>query len=196
MSSVTARHLLLTLVLPLAILWLVPTPFVLIEAAKTILPEGISFLAGLLWFYVWITICLAAIIWCVASLVKKMHLHALAASTLPLAMLFLAWRHGPWAPLAAPLYAGDVRHFAIAKPSYDRAIAGLSGQRRSKTFKWSDDGFFHVSAVIYDDSDRLGNGHCAQPKSCGINDNWEVDNCPGSYELLWDHYYLADFDCD
>jgi len=107
---------------------------------------------------------------------------------------------GPSGLLEPAIYAGDVAHFFVAKPSYDKVIAMLPNDgSRFDEFNWG--GLLFASkGVVYDETDQI-----AMPKDrrsaawlarVGRGDLM----CGGSdlvapVQPLWSHYYVAGFGC-
>jgi hypothetical protein len=94
-------------------------------------------------------------------------------------------------------YAGDVLHFAVARPYYDRAVASLPALQKPRlaVFNWG--GMIWASGgLVFDESDEVAlpaGQQSATWRAKAINTELSCDGY--GVQPLWSHYYLASFPC-
>ena len=96
-----------------------------------------------------------------------------------------------------PAHEGDILHFMLAKPSYDRSVDALPHTgSRFQEFNWGGMRFLSRGGV-YDESDDIASEHHSSAWIARMR-NTDV-TCGGSsthaVETLWGHYYLTEFGC-
>jgi hypothetical protein len=94
-------------------------------------------------------------------------------------------------------YVGDVVHFIISKPHYDREIAALPADQRPRlvVFDWG--GMTWASfGLVYDETDQVSLPWGRQSADWLAQASSSELSCEGyGVQPLWDHYYLASFPC-
>lgn len=94
-------------------------------------------------------------------------------------------------------YIGDVIHFIVAKPYYDRQIAALPVDRRPRlvVFDWG--GMVWASSgLVYDETDQVALPRGRQSANWLAAASHSELSCEGyGVQPLWGHYYLASFPC-
>jgi|SRR5579871_4083709 len=136
-----------------------------------------------------------ALIASIRSAMRKDWRRCALALALPIVLLVVAV--DPIAFVRACNYIGDVLHFIVAKPYYDRQIAALPGDGRPRlaVFDWGGM-VWGSSGLVYDETDQV-----ALPRGRQSADWLEAAShselsCEGyGVEPLWGHYYLASFPC-
>jgi len=91
--------------------------------------------------------------------------------------------------------AGDVLHFFVARPYYDRAVASLPSTRpRLAVFNWG--GMAWASGgLVYDESDEVALPAGRQSAAWKAKAANTELGCGYGIQSLWSHYYLASFAC-
>jgi hypothetical protein len=117
------------------------------------------------------------------------------ALALPIALLVVAL--DPFRFVRSCNYIGDVVHFIISKPYYDREIAALRSDQRPRLLVFDWGGMTWASSgLVYDETDQvsLPKGH--QSADWLAQASHSELSCEGyGVQPLWDHYYLASFPC-
>ena len=142
----------------------------------------------------WVIAGVGALIVSVRSGMRKDWRRCLAASTLPIVLLVVAL--DPIGFVRSCNYAGDVIHFIVAKPSYDREIAALPADRRPRlaVFDWG--GMVWASSgLVYDETDQVSLPRGRQSADWLAEASHSELSCGYGVQPLWDHYYLASFAC-
>ena len=144
---------------------------------------------------IWAAAATAALIVSVRSALRRDWRRCALASLLPIALLVVAL--DPIRFVRACNTLGDMVHFVVAKPYYDRKVAALPAAEgpRLAVFNWG--GMVWASSgVVYDESDQV-----ARPQERQFADWRERASrtelaCEGyGVRPLWDHYYLVSFPC-
>jgi hypothetical protein len=168
---------------------------------------------------VWALLALFSAVWSVQYVREGLFLYGLLSLVLPGVMLASLMHQAEVLPAGVPraevlvfgmfrpsgllepaMHAGDVAHFFVVKPSYDKIIAMLPNDgSRFDEFNWG--GLLFASkGVVYDETDQI-----AMPKDrrsaawlarvgggdlmCGGSD------LVAPVQPLWSHYYVAGFGC-
>jgi hypothetical protein len=172
-------------------------PLALISLAAS--PAGADF------FYVMVGIPLLLLLWglaacwslilCIRLAIQRAWKSSFACAVLPIT-LFVASLY-PASTLRGLNLAGDLLHFAVAYPRYERAVERLQpgGQPRIVVFNWG--GMVWASrGVVYDESEEValpsGRQSAAWLASSGLA---ELRYGGFSARPLWSHYYLVSFSC-
>jgi hypothetical protein len=117
------------------------------------------------------------------------------ALALPIVLLVVAL--DPFRFVRSCNYIGDVVHFIISKPYYDREIAALPSDQRPRlvVFDWG--GMTWASSgLVYDETDQVSLPKGRQSADWLAQANHSELSCEGyGVQPLWDHYYLASFPC-
>jgi hypothetical protein len=174
----------------------VPLALIVLAAA----PLGTNFLyvtAGIPALLIaWAMAGVGALWIAVRSAMRKDWRQCLVASLLPIVLLVVV-AFDPVRFVRACNYIGDVAHFIVAKPYYDRQIAALpAGQGpRLATFDWG--GMVWASfGVVYDETDQLSLPRGRQSPDWLERASHTELSCEGyDAQPLWDHYYLVSFAC-
>lgn len=94
-------------------------------------------------------------------------------------------------------YLGDVLHFVVARPYYERAVARLphDGRPRIVVFNWG--GMVWASrGLVYDESDEVALPAGKQSTAWLASPSLAELSCGGfRAQPLWSHYYLVSFPC-
>jgi hypothetical protein len=94
------------------------------------------------------------------------------------------------------LRAGDIVHFTLAKPFYDRAIAALPKHpRRPKVFDWGGALLIADKVVIYDESDEVALPAAQRSVAWQIQGAHSLAGLCSNVSPLWDHYYIGMIGC-
>jgi hypothetical protein len=181
--------------------WLVAiglgVPLVLIAVAAS--PLGNDF------FYVVIGIPALLLTWAMAGVgaivvsvrcaMRKEWRRSAIALALPVVLLVVAL--DPIRFVRSCNHIGDVVHFVIDKPSYDRAVAALPAGDGSRlaVFDWG--GMAWASTgLVYDESDQVALPKGRQSSDWLAGASHSELSCEGyAVQPLWGHYYLASFPC-
>ena len=144
---------------------------------------------------VWAAAGAAALIVSLRSALRRDWRRCALASLLPIALLIVALDPIRFVRVCNTL--GDLVHFIVAKPYYDRQIAALpTGEGpRLAVFDWG--GMVWASSgLIYDESDQVALPRERQAADWRERASRTELACEG-YGVwpLWDHYYLASFPC-
>ena len=145
--------------------------------------------------FVWAIAGVGALIASIRSAMRKDRRRCALALALPIVLLVVAV--DPIAFVRACNHIGDVIHFIVAKPYYDRRVAALpaDGLPRLAVFDWGGM-VWGSSGLVYDETDQV-----ALPRGRQSADWLEAAShselsCEGyGVEPLWGHYYLASFPC-
>lgn len=121
---------------------------------------------------------------------------SLGAAVLPVVVIVVAFHLLSF--IQHSNYAGDVLHFVLARPYYDRKIASLpaNDQPRLAVFNWG--GMVWASrGLVYDESDEVALPPGQQSAAWLANPYRAELACQGGVSVrpLWSHYYLASFPC-
>jgi hypothetical protein len=154
-------------------------------------PSGTDFLyvtAGIpALLFAWAIAGVGALWVAVRSAMGKDWRECLIALLLPIVLLVVA--RDPVRFVRACNHIGDVAHFIVAKPSYDRQIAGLSASQgpRLATFDWG--GMVWASfGVVYDETDQLSLPRDRQSPDWLERASHTELSCDGyDAQPLWDH---------
>ena len=145
--------------------------------------------------FVWVTAGVAALVVSVLSAVRKDWRRCAIASVLPIVLLIMAL--DPVRFVRSSNYIGDVIHFIIEKPYYDRVIAALPPDQRPRlvVFDWG--GMVWASiGLVYDETDQVSLPKGRQSADWLSQASHTELSCGGyGVQPLWDHYYLASFPC-
>jgi hypothetical protein len=179
------------------IYWGVGIPLSLILLAAS--PFGTNFfyvVAGIpLLLFLWALAASWSLILCVLFAVRRIWRSSLACAILPIAALIVCL--DPLGFLRGCDYLGDVLHFVIARPYYERVIAGLphDGRLRIVVFNWG--GMVWASrGLVYDESDEVALPAGKQSAAWLASPHLAELGCGGfSAQPLWSHYYLVSFPC-
>lgn len=142
----------------------------------------------------WVIAGVGALIVSVRSGIAKDWRRCVAASALPILLLAVAL--DPIGFVRSCNYVGDVIHFIIAKPSYDREIAAVPADRRPRlvVFDWG--GMVWASSgLVYDETDQVSLPPGRQSADWLAEASHSELSCGYGVQSLWDHYYLASFAC-
>jgi hypothetical protein len=181
--------------------WLVAigfgVPLALIALAAS--PLGTDF------FYVMIGIPALLLIWALAGIGaaifgvyaarRRAWRQCSLALMLPLTLLLVAI--DPFRFIRACNYVGDVAHFIIFRPYYDKQIAALPANQKPRlvVFNWG--GMVWASrGLVYDETDQVSLSPGSQSVDWLAQASRNELSCEGySVRPLWAHYYLASFPC-
>jgi len=182
-------------------LWLIAiglgVPLALIVFAAS--PLGSDFIYGKLGIpgllFTWAIAGAGAVVVSVRSAMRKEWRQCLIALVLPIVLLAVAL--DPIRFVRTCNYIGDVVHFIISKPYYDRAIAALPSDQRPRlvVFDWG--GMTWASfGLVYDETDQISLPAGRQSADWLAQASHSELSCEGyGVQALWDHYYLASFPC-
>jgi hypothetical protein len=180
--------------------WLVATglgvPLALIVFAAS--PLGTNFIYVMVGIpallLAWAIAGVGALIISVRSGIRKDWRRCVAASVLPIVLLVVAL--DPTGFVRSCNYVGDVIHFAVAKPSYDRQIAAVPADRRPRlvVFDWGGM-VWGSSGLVYDETDQVSLPTGRQSADWLAQASHSELSCGYDVQSLWDHYYLASFAC-
>ena len=116
---------------------------------------------------------------------------------LALPIVLLAVAADPTGFVRSCNHIGDVIHFIVAKPYYDRQIAALPADRRPRlvVFDWG--GMVWASSgLVYDETDQVALPRDRRSADWLAQASHSELSCEGyGVEPLWGHYYLASFPC-
>jgi hypothetical protein len=145
--------------------------------------------------FVWVMAGVGALAASVRSAMRKDWRRCAIASLLPIVLLVVAL--DPIGFVRSCNHIGEVAHFIIAKPYYDRQIAALpAGQGpHLAVFDWG--GMAWASfGVVYDETDQVSLPRARQSADWLARASHSELSCEGyGVQPLWDHYYLASFPC-
>ena len=182
-------------------LWLIAigpgVPLALIVFAAS--PLGSDFIYVMLGIpallFTWAIAGAGAVVVSVRSAMRKEWRQCLIALVLPIVLLAVAL--DPIRFVRSCNYIGDVVHFIISKPYYDRAIAALPSDQRPRlvVFDWG--GMTWASfGLVYDETDQISLPAGRQSADWLAQASHSELSCEGyGVQALWDHYYLASFPC-
>ena len=143
----------------------------------------------------WAIAGVGALIVGVRSAMRKDWRRCVIASVLPVVLLVVAV--DPIRFVRSCNHIGDVIHFIVAKPYYDRQIAALPVERgpRLVVFDWG--GMVWASSgLVYDETDQVALPRDRQSADWLAQASHSELSCEGyGVQPLWGHYYLADFPC-
>jgi hypothetical protein len=172
-------------------------PFALIVLAAS--PLGTNFIYVVVGIpallFVWVMAGVGSLAVGVRSAMRKDWRQCVIASALPIVLIAVAL--DPFGFVRSCNYLGDVAHFIIGKPYYDRQIAALpAGQRpRLVVFDWG--GMVWASSgLVYDDTDQVSLPPGRQSADWLEEASHSELSCEGyGVRPLWGHYYLVSFPC-
>ena len=145
--------------------------------------------------FAWAIAGVGALIVGVRSAMRKDWRRCVIASVLPVVLLVVAV--DPIRFVRSCNHIGDVIHFIVAKPYYDRQIAALPVDRgpRLVVFDWG--GMVWASSgLVYDETDQVALPRDRQSADWLAQASRSELSCEGyGVQPLWGHYYLADFPC-
>jgi hypothetical protein len=145
--------------------------------------------------FVWVMAGVGALAASVRSAMRKDWRQCAIASLLPIVLLVVAL--DPIGFVRSCNHIGEVAHFIIAKPYYDRQIAALpAGQGpHLAVFDWG--GMAWASfGVVYDETDQVSLPRARQSADWLARASHSELSCEGyGVQPLWDHYYLVSFPC-
>jgi hypothetical protein len=145
--------------------------------------------------FVWVMAGVGALAASVRSAMRKDWRQCAIASLLPIVLLVVAL--DPIGFVRSCNHIGEVAHFIIAKPYYDRQIAALpAGQGpHLAVFDWG--GMAWASfGVVYDETDQVSLPRARQSPDWLARASHSELSCEGyGVQPLWDHYYLVSFPC-
>jgi hypothetical protein len=145
--------------------------------------------------FVWVMAGVGALAASVRSAMRKDWRRCAIASLLPIVLLVVAL--DPIRFVRSCNHIGEVAHFIIAKPYYDRQIAALpAGQGpHLAVFDWG--GMAWASfGVVYDETDQVSLPRARQSADWLARASHSELSCEGyGVQPLWDHYYLVSFPC-
>ena len=134
-----------------------------------------------------------ALVVSVRSAMRKEWRRCVIALALPIVLLVVAL--DPIGFVRSCNHIGDVIHFIVAKPYYDREIAALPADRgpRLVVFDWG--GMVWASiGLVYDETDQVSLPRARQSADWLAQASHSELSCEGyGVQPLWDHYYLAEF---
>lgn len=172
-----------------------PISLVLLAAS----PFGTSFLyvtagiPGLL--LLWLGVGIWSAVLCVRFALRRSWLRSLQSAILPIVIFAIALN--PLRFIQFCNYSGDVLHFVLARPYYERKIASIprTDQPRLAVFNWG--GMIWASrGLVYDESDEVALPPGHQSAAWLANPARAELACDGyAVQPLWSHYYLAQFPC-
>jgi hypothetical protein len=135
------------------------------------------------------------LILCILFGVRRIWKSSLACAVLPIAALIVTL--DPLGFLHGCDYLGNVLHFVVARPYYERIIAGLphDGGPRIAVFNWG--GMVWASSgLVYDESDEVARPAGKQSAAWLASPRLAELSCGGfRARPLWSHYYLVNFSC-
>jgi hypothetical protein len=145
--------------------------------------------------FAWAIAGVGALIVGVRSAMRKDWRRCAIASALPIVLLVVAV--DPIGFVRSCNHIGDVIHFIVAKPYYDRQIAALPVDRgpRLVVFDWG--GMVWASSgLVYDETDQVALPRDRRSADWLAQASHSELSCEGyGVQPLWGHYYLADFPC-
>lgn len=175
----------------LVVIWLgVPLALIGLDASP-LGPDFIYVMTGVpALLFVWAISGACAAILSVRAALGRAWRQSVIASTMGVAVL-LGELDPSWFS-----YAGDVLHFIVLKPHYDRQIAALPADRkpRLKFFDWG--GMVWASfGLLYDESDQVDLPAGSQSADWVEQASHEL-SCDGyGVRPLWGHYYFISLPC-
>jgi hypothetical protein len=145
--------------------------------------------------FVWAIAGLGAAIVSIRSAIRRQWRQCIVASTLPIVLLGVAFN--PTGFVRFCNYLGDVSHFIIMKPRYDKAIAALPPDQRPRVVVFNWGGMVWASSgLVYDETDEVALAPGRQSAAWLAQASHSELGCGGyGIQSLWDHYYLASFPC-
>jgi len=145
--------------------------------------------------FAWAIAGVGALIASVRSAMRRDWRRCAIASLLPIVLIVVAL--DPVRFVRACNHIGDVAHFIVAKPYYDRQIAALPAGEgpRLAVFNWG--GMVWASfGVVYDETDQVSLPPDRQSADWRNRASHTELSCEGyGAQPLWDHYYLVSFAC-
>lgn len=145
--------------------------------------------------FAWAVAGVGSLIVSVRSAMRKDWRRCVIASALPIVLLVVAVN--PIGFVRSCNHIGDVIHFIVAKPYYDRQIAALPVDRgpRLAVFDWG--GMVWASSgLVYDETDQVSLPRDRQSADWLAQASHSELSCEGyGVQPLWGHYYLASFPC-
>jgi hypothetical protein len=181
-------------------IWLVAAglgvPLALIGLAAS--PLGTNFIYVIVGIpallFAWVIAGVGALFVGVRSAIRKDWRRCVVASALPIVLLVVAF--DPIGFVRSCNALGDVIHFVVLKPSYDREITALPIDRRPRlaVFNWG--GMVWASSgVVYDETDQVSLPPGRQSADWLEEASHSELSCGYGVQSLWDHYHLASFAC-
>ena len=145
--------------------------------------------------FVWVIAGVAALVVSVLSAMRKDWRRCANASVLPIVLLIVAL--DPVRFVRSCNYIGDVLHFIIEKPYYDRVIAALPPEQRPRLIVFDWGGMIWASSgLVYDETDQVSLPPGRQSADWLARASHSELSCDGyGVQPLWGHYYLASFPC-
>ncbi len=143
----------------------------------------------------WLLAGICAAILSVGAAMRRAWRQCLVLLVLPLVMLFFGM--DPNRLARACNHLGNLLHFALAKPSYDRQIASMPADRKPLLLNWDWGGMVWCSTgIVYDETDQVSLPEGRQSVDWLERASHTELSCEGyAVQPLWDHYYLASFPC-
>jgi hypothetical protein len=142
----------------------------------------------------WAAACICSGIACASALKRRAWRQVLAAGVLPVALLIAA--PDPLRFVRPLDHAGDIIHFALARPGYDRQIAALPANVRPRVVVFDWGGMVWSSrGVVYDESDQVALPPGRRSAAWLAQTSHTELACGYGVQPLWAHYYLASFPC-
>lgn len=145
--------------------------------------------------FAWVLAGVGALIAAARAAMRKDWRQCAIASLLPIVLLVVAL--DPVRFVRSCNHIGDVAHFIVAKPYYDRQIAALPASQgpRLAVFDWG--GMTWASfGVVYDETDQVSLPPRRQSADWLERASRSELSCKGyGVQPLWDHYYLVSFPC-
>jgi hypothetical protein len=165
-------------------------------AASPLGPDFIYVMVGIpALLFMWAIAGAGAVVVSVRSAMRKEWRRCLIALVLPIVLLVVAL--DPFRFVRSCNYIGDVVHFIVSKPYYDRQIAALPSDQRPRlvVFDWG--GMTWASSgLVYDETDQVSLPKGRQSADWLAAASHSELSCEGyGVQPLWDHYYLASFPC-
>ena len=144
---------------------------------------------------IWAITGVAALVVSVRSAMRREWTRSAVALALPVALLLVGL--DPIGFVRSCNHIGDVVHFVVGKPYYDRAVAALpAGEApRLAVFDWG--GMAWASTgLVYDETDQVALPKGRQSADWLAAASHSELSCGGyGVQPLWDHYYLVSFPC-
>ncbi|ARN83087.1 hypothetical protein [Methylocystis bryophila] len=172
-------------------------PFCLILlGASPLAANPIYVLIGVpLLLLLWALVAARSLILCVRFAARGLWKSSLACAALPVAAVLVCLY--PTIFLRSCAVLGDVLHFVVALPYYERVVAGLPRNEspRIAVFNWGGM-VWNSRGVVYDESDEVALPAGEQSVAWRASAHLGELQCGGfSAQPLWRHYYLVSFPC-
>jgi hypothetical protein len=144
---------------------------------------------------VWVIVGTISLMLCIRSAMRRAWKRSFITLILPIILVSVAVN--PFGFVRSCNYLGDVAHFIVSKPYYDRIIAALPANQRPHltVFNWG--GMVWASqGLVYDETDQVSLPRGRQSAAWLAQARHSELSCEGyGVQPLWDHYYLASFPC-